>query len=188
MSSQRGRYTPCKATLRCHSRAATQGSSILNILPARIISKSLLDHGEVIVVLALGADGHGTQLLARITLRSWDQLGLAEEMNVFAQVKGVSLISGPDGTKAARSNIIVPEKAVRNNASRSVGTPIARPSRREIFGKPSTRGVMTKDFQDINPNHLAAILYRPEDDVDALLADFASALLRAGERIGGVVQ
>jgi molybdate transport system ATP-binding protein len=47
---------------------------------------------------------------------------------------------------------------------------------------------MTSDFQDINPNHLAAILYRPEDDVDGLLADFASALLREGERIGGIVQ
>jgi nucleoside-triphosphatase THEP1 len=47
---------------------------------------------------------------------------------------------------------------------------------------------MTSDFQDINPNHLAAILYRPEDDVDALLADFATALARRGERIGGVVQ
>jgi len=47
---------------------------------------------------------------------------------------------------------------------------------------------MTPDFHDIDPNHLAAILYRPEDDVDMLLANFASTLLRAGERIGGVVQ
>jgi nucleoside-triphosphatase THEP1 len=47
---------------------------------------------------------------------------------------------------------------------------------------------MPSDFQDINPNHLAAVLYRPEDDVDALLADFAVALLREGQRIGGVVQ
>ncbi|MGB9116271.1 DUF2478 domain-containing protein [Bradyrhizobium sp.] len=47
---------------------------------------------------------------------------------------------------------------------------------------------MPTDFHDINPNHLAAILYRPEDDVDALLADFASARLREGDRIGGVVQ
>ncbi len=47
---------------------------------------------------------------------------------------------------------------------------------------------MTADFHDINPNHLAAILYRPEDDVDALLAEFASARLRDGERIGGIVQ
>jgi len=47
---------------------------------------------------------------------------------------------------------------------------------------------MTSDSHDINPNHLAAILYRPEDDVDTLLADFAAGLLDDGERIGGIVQ
>ena len=47
---------------------------------------------------------------------------------------------------------------------------------------------MITDFSDINPNHLAAVLYRPEDDVDALLANFASARSRDGVRIGGVVQ
>jgi nucleoside-triphosphatase THEP1 len=47
---------------------------------------------------------------------------------------------------------------------------------------------MTADFHDIDPNHLAAVLYRPEDDVDTLLADFADARLRNGERIGGIVQ
>jgi molybdate transport system ATP-binding protein len=41
---------------------------------------------------------------------------------------------------------------------------------------------------EFDPNLLAAILYRPEDDVDTLLADFASDLLKAGERVGGVVQ
>lgn len=79
------------------ARAAPDTSSILNILPARIVSKSALGPGEVIVVLSLGTDGRGAPLLARITLRSWDQLGLIEMMNVFAQVKGVSLVSGPDG-------------------------------------------------------------------------------------------
>ena len=39
-----------------------------------------------------------------------------------------------------------------------------------------------------DPNKLAAVLYRPEDDIDGLLAEFAGDLLRAGERIGGVVQ
>jgi molybdate transport system ATP-binding protein len=82
------------------ARAAAQASSILNVLPARIVSKSVLGTGEVIVVLALGADGRGTQLLARITRRSWDLLGLAEQMLVFAQVKGVSLVSGADGVAA----------------------------------------------------------------------------------------
>ncbi|QWG15715.1 molybdenum ABC transporter ATP-binding protein [Bradyrhizobium sediminis] len=78
------------------ARTAPDTSSILNVLPARIVSKSMLGHGEVIVVLALGADGRGARLLARITLRSWDLLGLAEAMMVFAQIKGVSLVSGTD--------------------------------------------------------------------------------------------
>lgn len=47
---------------------------------------------------------------------------------------------------------------------------------------------MTTDFFDIDPNRLAAILYRPEDDVDTLLADFAGDLLRGGQRLGGIVQ
>ena len=44
------------------------------------------------------------------------------------------------------------------------------------------------DVAEIDPNRVAAILYRPKDDVDALLADFALDLVRSGERIGGIVQ
>jgi molybdate transport system ATP-binding protein len=47
---------------------------------------------------------------------------------------------------------------------------------------------MTLDFNDIDPNRLAAVLYRPQDDIDTLLADFATDLLRCGRRLGGVVQ
>ncbi|WKA32203.1 DUF2478 domain-containing protein [Bradyrhizobium roseum] len=48
---------------------------------------------------------------------------------------------------------------------------------------------MTADVDDFSPtHHLAAVLYRPEDDVDALLAEFADTLLRDGERVGGIVQ
>ena len=172
------------------ARAVPDASSILNVLPARIVAKSTPGRGEVIVVLALGADGRGTRLLARITLRSWDILRLAVGMNVFAQVKGVSLVSGPDGTdgQVAPSNIIVPEDFIRNRAAIAVGTPIARPSHPDIVRIPPMRDAMATDFHDINPNHLAAIIYRPEDDVDTLLAEFAHARLRAGERIGGIVQ
>ncbi|WP_454631760.1 molybdenum ABC transporter ATP-binding protein [Bradyrhizobium cenepequi] len=67
--------------------------SILNILPARIISQSPLGGGEVTIVLALGADGAGAKILARITRRSRDMLGLTEGMDVFAQIKSVSLVS-----------------------------------------------------------------------------------------------
>jgi molybdate transport system ATP-binding protein len=78
------------------ARAAPQLSSILNAIPARIVSRSDIGKGEVIVVLGLGSAGSGTQMLARITHRSWDLLELAEGIDIIAQVKGVSLVSGPD--------------------------------------------------------------------------------------------
>jgi nucleoside-triphosphatase THEP1 len=40
----------------------------------------------------------------------------------------------------------------------------------------------------LHPLNLAAIIYRPADDVDALLASFASDLICRGHRIGGIVQ
>lgn len=39
-----------------------------------------------------------------------------------------------------------------------------------------------------NLMNLAAVIYRPEDDVDSLLAGFATGLLEQGRRVGGVVQ
>lgn len=59
---------------------------------------------------------------------------------------------------------------------------------RKSVGNPTRMTSMPIDFHDIDPNRLAAILYRPQDDVDGLLADFAQNLVRSGERIGGVVQ
>jgi molybdate transport system ATP-binding protein len=164
------------------AREAAGASSILNVLPARILAKSLLGHGEIIVVLALGADARGAQLLARITRRSWDLLGLAEAMTVYAQVKGASLVSGPDITdrRDAEPDMAVLEPSLASTLIPHLGTPIP--------AEPVMKGNTTMDFHDINPNHLAAIVYRPEDDVDNLLADFAGARLRNGERVGGIVQ
>lgn len=47
---------------------------------------------------------------------------------------------------------------------------------------------MAQELFDFDPDRLAAVAYRPADDVDTLLADFAGDLLRAGVRVGGVVQ
>jgi molybdate transport system ATP-binding protein len=66
-------------------------SSILNVLPARIVSGQPVDAYEVLVVVALGADGNGARLLARITRKSWDVLGLHEGLSVYARVKAVKL-------------------------------------------------------------------------------------------------
>jgi molybdate transport system ATP-binding protein len=73
------------------SVAPLTGSTILNALPARIMSRTPVGENEIIAVLALGPDGQGARLLARVTRRSWEQLGLAEGLSVHAQVKGVSL-------------------------------------------------------------------------------------------------
>ena len=47
-----------------------------------------------LVVLALGREGEGGRILARVTRKSWDQLGLAEGESVHAQVKAVALARG----------------------------------------------------------------------------------------------
>ena len=73
------------------SGSAPKATSILNILPARILSQTPTGRNEILVVLSLTADSGSARLLARITRRSSEQLGLAEGMPVFAQVKGVSL-------------------------------------------------------------------------------------------------
>jgi len=66
------------------------GTSINNILAARISGISDEGPGKVLVRLKIG-DSH--LLLSRITRRSHDLLGLAEDMEVFAQVKSIALMS-----------------------------------------------------------------------------------------------
>jgi molybdate transport system ATP-binding protein len=69
-------------------------SSILNVLPARILSMKPLDTNEVVAVVALGDDGSGLRLLSRMMRKSWGELGFAEGMSVYAQVKAVALAPG----------------------------------------------------------------------------------------------
>jgi molybdate transport system ATP-binding protein len=69
-------------------------SSILNTEPSRIVSAKALETNEILAVLALGADGAGGRLLARVTRKSWDMLGLCEGAIIHARVKAVSLRPG----------------------------------------------------------------------------------------------
>jgi molybdate transport system ATP-binding protein len=66
-------------------------TSILNILPGRVVSAKSGESNEMLAVVALGAEGQGVRLLARLTRKSWEQLALAEGAAVYAQVKAVSL-------------------------------------------------------------------------------------------------
>ena len=68
-----------------------QTSSILNALPARVLARRPLGENEMVVTLRLGAGEDGVRILARITRKSWEKLGIVEGKMVWAQVKGVSL-------------------------------------------------------------------------------------------------
>ena len=64
------------------------GTSILNILPARVVALANDSPGQVMVAL----DAGGTALLARITKKSVDALALVPGCAVYAQVKGVAIV------------------------------------------------------------------------------------------------
>ena len=65
-----------------------QGSSIQNVLPCRVVAIAPESHpSQVLVQLACG----DSLLLARVTARAADALGLAPGMEVWAQVKSVAL-------------------------------------------------------------------------------------------------
>lgn len=76
-------------------RDPPRASSILNCPAARVVEAIPHQPAMMTVVLALGAEGEGARILARVTRRSWDELGLAPGQPIFAQVKGVALVSAP---------------------------------------------------------------------------------------------
>ena len=69
-------------------------SSILNTQEARVVGAKDVDLSEVVVIVALGADGQGARLLSRLTRKAWDRLGLADGAPVYVQVKAVALGPG----------------------------------------------------------------------------------------------
>jgi molybdate transport system ATP-binding protein len=66
-------------------------STILNVLPARILTHQPSGDYEMTAVLGLGPDGGGARLLSRVTRRSWQALGLADGQVIHAQIKGAAL-------------------------------------------------------------------------------------------------
>lgn len=68
------------------TKALPPDTSVLNILPARIIAAEAAAN-QMLVLLQLGE----SRLLSSITRKSWDMLALRENMPVFAQVKGMAL-------------------------------------------------------------------------------------------------
>ncbi|MGH6621785.1 MAG: molybdenum ABC transporter ATP-binding protein [Alphaproteobacteria bacterium] len=70
-------------------------STILNCLPARILSVSRQngDDAQVNVVAGLGEDGAGARIVGRITRKSQEALALTPGVTIFAQIKSVALVA-----------------------------------------------------------------------------------------------
>jgi molybdate transport system ATP-binding protein len=66
------------------------GSSIINVLPGDLTE--IADAGPERVNVQVQVGDVGSVLLARITRRSRDALGLVKGMRVYAQIKGVALM------------------------------------------------------------------------------------------------
>jgi molybdate transport system ATP-binding protein len=69
-------------------------STILNVLPVRITAVSRVQENEILAVLRLREAQSAERILARVTRRSWEQLGLVDGMDVYAQIKSVALAPG----------------------------------------------------------------------------------------------
>jgi len=84
------------------ARRPPESTTIINILPARILAHRPVSAHERLIVLGLGQEGGGARLLSRVTLRSFDHLGLSDGLLVYAQVKGVALAPGgpPEAAQA----------------------------------------------------------------------------------------
>ncbi|ARN79782.1 molybdenum ABC transporter ATP-binding protein [Methylocystis bryophila] len=91
--TRRIRILASDVSLACESPGP---SSILNVLPAKVVTMKPLDPYETLVVLALGEKGEGARLLARMSRKSCETLGLSKNLSVFAQVKYVALAAGGD--------------------------------------------------------------------------------------------
>jgi molybdate transport system ATP-binding protein len=76
------------------ARSAPIDSTILNCLPARIVSiEGSRDAPQVSVILALGDGGRDNRIAARITRKSLEHLNFRAGDDVFAQIKSVALVA-----------------------------------------------------------------------------------------------
>ena len=72
-------------------RERPEGSSILNILSARILEAEASSGPHMNLVLGIGGAESPMRLLSAITRKSWDVLGLRIGAEIFAQIKAVAL-------------------------------------------------------------------------------------------------
>lgn len=102
------------------ARTPPESSTILNCLPARVLTvgRHRGDDIQVNVLVGLGADGAGARIAGRITRKSQEALAILPGAAVFAQIKSVALVAvaapvRPAGSAPASPSPHRPEAAVR---------------------------------------------------------------------------
>jgi molybdate transport system ATP-binding protein len=77
------------------ARVAPPETSVLNCLPVRIVSSAPPDgdDGQINLVAAIGVEGNGARIVGRITRKSRDVLDLKPGAQVYAQIKGVAVLT-----------------------------------------------------------------------------------------------
>ena len=71
-------------------------TTILNIVPVRVIDIQAVGEAQINVVLTIGHRDGGPKLLARVTRRAQQILRFAPGQDVYAQIKAVSLIASSE--------------------------------------------------------------------------------------------
>lgn len=93
-----GRFGPTGSRKRFRVRASDvslvkvkpHATSVLNILPARVLSAEQASANQMLVLLGLGEEQGEARLLSSITRKSWDGLELRPGEGVFVQIKGMA--------------------------------------------------------------------------------------------------
>lgn len=85
------------------TRSPPTDTTILNCLPARVISVAPQDETgiQMNIVALLGRQEPGAHIVGRVTRKSQEQLGLKPGVDVYAQIKSVSLIAYGTQTRLA---------------------------------------------------------------------------------------
>ena len=83
-------------------------TTILNIVPVRVMDIHPLDNAQINVLVTIGHREGGPMLLARITRRAQRILGFAPGQEAYAQIKAVSLLGSPGqpASSAGRTEMI----------------------------------------------------------------------------------
>src|SRR5262249_36581550 len=85
-------------------------TTILNVVPVRVLDIQPLDEAQLNVLLTIGHREGGPKLLARITRRAKRVLSFAPGQQMYAQIKAVSLVRSTGRLPTSTAKYFEPRK------------------------------------------------------------------------------